>query len=1125
MNEGIKSPPRQLSLNDSEMATRVQAFDWASTPLGPIEQWPPGLRTAASLCLNSRFPMMVWWGSDLTYIYNDAYAPMLGQRHPAALGRPGAEVWADVWPIIGPQVEAVMQQGKSTWNERVRLVMERNGYPEETWFTWSYSAISDDQGNIGGLLNTCREDTTQVLAEARHAFLAELGDTLHHLSEFRAMKTASAERLGFHLGVDGVSYLAIDEGTAEFVMEAQWTADGATPLAGRHPLSVVSEAIRALLRRGITVRLADLLGDSAGGKTTEKGALGNVRLFTALIVPHFNEDRLTGVLYLRCHRERYWSNEVVQLAGQVAERTWEAAARAEAQKALKVSEERFRTLFDSIDEGFCVIEMIFDAALKPVDYRFLEINPAFAKHSGLKDAEGRSILEMGITLEPEWFETYGRVALTGEPVRWVNRAQDLGGRWFGLYAFRVGAPENHRVAILFTDMTVQKGAEEVLRDSEERLSEIFRQAPSFICVLRGPDHIVERANDRYYQLVGHRDILGKSIRDALPEVAGQGYFERLDDVYRTGTSWIGSDVPVSLQRTPGATPERRYLDLVYMALRGSDGNINGILAQGVDLTERKQAESAVRESEERLRLIMANVKDHAIFTLDLDGRVTAWNVGATLVFGYDEHEILDQSAAILFTPEDRAANRPQIEMRLAAVEDVADDTRCHIRKDGRRFFASGSLEGLRDEAGQLRGFVKVVRDITQERKMDEQREQLLGVERTAREEAERIGRMKDEFLATLSHELRTPLSAILGWAQILARPEDRDEETVAQGIEVIERNARAQSKLIEELLDMSRIISGKVRLDIGAVNLADIINAALAAVRPSADAKGIRLQSTFDPSVDVVKADPNRLQQVLWNLLSNAVKFTSRGGRAQVALTRVESHIEISVADTGQGIKREFLPHVFERFRQADASTTRTHGGLGLGLAIVKNLVELHGGVVRASSPGEGHGSTFVVSLPLTPQFSAGAEESPSFLSTQTPSGDAVKRISLNGIRVLIVDDEPDARSLIRRFLEVSHAEVTVADSMATALEAIAREVPDILVSDIGLPDQDGYDLIRELRLLPADRGGSIPAIALTAFARTEDRQRALVGGYQMHISKPVDVAELIAAIKSLVDLAQRRRS
>ena len=397
-----------------------------------------------------------------------------------------------------------------------------------------------------------------------------------------------------------------------------------------------------------------------------------------------------------------------------------------------------------------------------------------------------------------------------------------------------------------------------------------------------------------------------------------------------------------------------------------------------------------------------------------------------------------------------------------------------------------------------------------------EREKLLAAEREARAEAERISRVKDEFLATLSHELRTPLNAILGWAQILAGG-PREPEDMAEGLRTIERNARAQTQIIEDLLDMSRIINGKVRLDVQRIELTAVIEAALETVRPAAEAKEIRVEKVLDPLAGVFSGDPNRLQQVFWNLLSNAVKFTPRGGRVQVLLERVNSHLEVSVIDSGEGIAPEFLPHVFDRFRQADPSTTRRHGGLGLGLAIVKQLVELHGGSIRAKSPGAGQGSTFTVSLPLTimqPEPPEPQRQHP--VASPVARADNGDRVTLEGVTVLVVDDEPDARSVVRRLLEERHARVVTASSAAEALELVRRQRPAVLVSDIGMPVEDGHSLIRRVRALGTADGGETPAVALTAYARSEDRVRAIENGFQMHVAKPVEAGELVRIVAAL---------
>ncbi|MGE3779997.1 MAG: response regulator [Pirellulaceae bacterium] len=412
-------------------------------------------------------------------------------------------------------------------------------------------------------------------------------------------------------------------------------------------------------------------------------------------------------------------------------------------------------------------------------------------------------------------------------------------------------------------------------------------------------------------------------------------------------------------------------------------------------------------------------------------------------------------------------------------------------------------------------WLAIVSDVTARIHFEREREELLLSERAARTDAERANQLKDDFLATLSHELRTPLSAIVGWSQVL-KMSGVGSPTLTEAVEAIDRNAKAQVQLIDDLLDVSRITSGKLRLDVQSVDPSTLVEGALSAILPAAEAKGIQVSKALDPTAGPVHGDPTRLQQIVWNLVNNAVKFTSKGGRVHVTLKRADTHIELAVADTGIGINSHLKTRIFERFRQGDSSTTREYGGLGLGLAICKQLVEMHGGSIYAESEGENRGSTFFVVLPISP-FRAGEVPDESRPSS---SGQAVARradpAKLSGVRVLLVDDDPDARSFLMRIVSESGAESKVVDSVAHALAAIDEFQPQVLVSDLGMPVQDGFDLIRELRA----RGHGfkeLPAIALTAYARPDDRRRVLMAGYQVHIPKPVDPRELTAAIAALV--------
>jgi PAS domain S-box-containing protein len=799
----------RLLLPDNETGALFRSTDWSATPLGPLERWPRSLLTAVGICLNSRFPMFVWWGPDLVNIYNDAYIPVLGKRHSAAFGRCAPTIWGEIWPVVGPQAEAVMQRGEATWNERVLLVMERHGYTENTWFTWSYSPIPDDVGGIGGVFCACTEDTPRVLVE----------------------------------------------------------------------------------------------------------------------------------------RER-------------------------------------------------------DHLLQEVELE------------------------------------------------------------------------------------------------RRRLNEAFQQSPSFLAVLRGPDHTFEFVNERYHQLVGRRDIVGKPVRAALPEIEGQGFFEILDRVYASGEPFRGDAVRLLLRREADRPLEEVFVDFLYQPMRGPDGEVVGILAHGVDVTAQTRVQRTLKESEARFRQL-ADAMPQIVFTALPDGTVDYFNQQWYEYTGLPRGAIGYDAWVAVHTEE---GLRRALDAWGQAVR-TGQQFECEYplkRHDGEYRWHLGRAVPIRDEQDRIVRWYGTNTDI-HERKQFEQSLQ------EARAEAERASRMKDEFLATLSHELRTPLNAIHGWAQILklraALPAD-----LAQGVAVIERNARAQGHIIDDLLDMSAIISGKVRLEPQRLDLAEAVRAAARSAAPTAAVKDLKLQTRLPPHGAAINGDANRLQQVLWNLLSNAIKFTPSGGRVDVTLDEEDAGYRVRVADTGEGIEPEFQPHIFDRFRQADASKARRHGGLGLGLAIVKQLVELHGGSVQAESEGANRGATFTVTLPRFVERALAA-------APPAPRSEAAE---VAGLKVLVVDDDADAREMLKHLLEGCEASVTIAASAAEAAQLMRRRRFDVLVSDIGMPGEDGHAMLRRIRTLRPEEGGDIPAIALSAYARAEDRVQAVRAGFQLHLAKPVEPAELIAMVASV---------
>ncbi len=532
--------------------------------------------------------------------------------------------------------------------------------------------------------------------------------------------------------------------------------------------------------------------------------------------------------------------------------------------------------------------------------------------------------------------------------------------------------------------------------------------------------------------------------------------------------------------------------------------------------DRARAEKSLRESEQHLAA-MVNQTISGITETDLAGYFIFANDRFCEITGFSREELLGGLRMHDITHPDDLPQSAEPFQLLAEKGIPFTVEKRYLRKDGSIIWVKNSVSATKNADGKQQSVVAVMVDITENKRAEIEREKILESEQEARRQAEQANSLKDEFLATLSHELRTPLNAILGWSKML-QTKDLGEEVTKKAIDTIERSARSQNQLIEDLLDVSRIITGKLRLDVQAIDLPNVITAAVDAARPAAEAKNIRLQILLDPQAVPISGDPDRIQQIVWNLLSNAVKFTPKNGRIQVRLERINSHIEIVVSDTGKGIEPEFLAHVFNRFSQSDGSMTRRHGGLGLGLAIVRQLVELHGGTVSVESDGIEKGTTFTVCLPLLPVRREAANDEERRVHPKAAADGAGFDCppELDDIRILLVEDEADSRDLVNLVLEECGAKVETAESAAEALTAVQREKFHIIISDIGMPDEDGFTLIGKIRKLNEEQNGKTPAIALTAYARAEDRVRALRSGFQMHIAKPVEPAELIAVVANL---------
>jgi PAS domain S-box-containing protein len=502
--------------------------------------------------------------------------------------------------------------------------------------------------------------------------------------------------------------------------------------------------------------------------------------------------------------------------------------------------------------------------------------------------------------------------------------------------------------------------------------------------------------------------------------------------------------------------------------------------------------------------------DDAIVSKTLEGVITSWNHGAEKIFGYSAAEAIGQHITLII-PSERRAEEDDVLARIGRGEKIDHFETVRQTKDGRKVDISLTVSPVRDPKGRIIGASKVARDITERKRAEAERVRLVDREHAARRTAEEANRLKDDFLATVSHELRNPLNSIVGWAGLL-RSGKLDEKKTVRGVEAIMQAAQAQAQIISDLLDVSRIISGRLRLDIRPFELIQVIEAAIDTMRPAADAKRIRLEALLDRSASTMAGDPDRLRQVFWNLFSNAVKFTPNDGCIRILSRRIDAHIEVVVSDTGIGIEPQFLPYVFDRFRQGDSGTDRQSSGLGLGLAIVRHLIELHGGTVYAESKGSGQGASFAIRLPILIAHTAGDR-----VHTAVEEIISVEDgPSLQNLKVLVVDDEAGTREVISTVLSHALAEVRTAESAGEALEILDEWLPDVIVADIGMPNVDGYEFIRQVRARRPQRGGEVPAAALTAYARTQDRLRVLSAGFQMHVPKPIQQVELITVVASL---------
>jgi PAS domain S-box-containing protein len=966
-------------------------------------------------------------------------------------------------------------------------------------------------------------------AQENVQFLSELNEALLPLVEVGQIMTVSVHMLAEHLGVDRCTYAEAETGNEQFVVLADYTRDPASGIGGEDNMCELEDEGRRMLSENRPHIVNDVETQFPTGKDLSVYRRAGIR--SLVCVPLKKEGSFVARIAVHQETPRRWSNEEIKLISIVVNRCWEAAVRARAVRRLKDSDERYRAFISNSSEAVWRYELDKPIPVTlPEDEQvelfyqhgyLAECNEAFARihgRSSVDEIVGERVTVLLVRIDAKEIIEHSRAFVRGgyRLMGLETREVDIHGNAKYFLSNLIGIEENGAIVRVWgtqRDITQYKETENALRASEERLRRITEATQDALWE-------IDLKTNQLWWSEGARPLFGHSpaeLRIGLEDWYKGIHPEDVARVHDGFEEFMKTDVDewADEYRFRRADGSYVYIQDGGCKFRGENGiplHIDGAM---VDITERRTAEAAIRESEERFSKAFLASPDCLVISRVADGLIIEANDSFASLAGYRREELLGKSTLALGLYAD-PKDRERMATMLIQQNYVRDFEFAMKRKSGEIRLMRFSAEPL-----ELRGehcWLTIGHDVTERKRADEALERLLRQEKASREEAEAANRMKDEFLATVSHELRTPLTAIMGWTSMLlnrALPEPQ----VQHALEVIARSAKSQSELIADILDMSRIITGRLKLDVRPFEIETAFQAAIDVVRPSAQAKHVALQVVMDGNHTMIFGDATRLQQAIWNLLSNAVKFTDAGGHIEAKLTHTLDEAEISVTDSGIGIDPQFLPYLFERFRQADSSSTRRYGGLGLGLAIVRHVVEMHGGRVSAVSSGEGRGATFKITLPLMANLQAPhAEVRPLESTPAAPAAGTPEETiqTLDHVRVLVVEDDADTLDVLKAVLNNYGADVVTATSAREAIDTFEHWQPDVLVSDLAMPDQDGYQLIRQLRSRDPDHGGNTPAVALTAYARNEDRTRALAAGFQMHLAKPIAPRELIAALASL---------
>jgi signal transduction histidine kinase/DNA-binding response OmpR family regulator len=1271
MSSRLPVDPLELTFlaGGGEMGARMRELDWADTPLGPPVAWPQSLRSTVSMLLPSKAQIAVFWGSEFVLLYNDAYRPVLGAKHPEALGTRGNQVWSEIWDgQLRALLEGVVRTGEAFWARDLLFVMQRHGFVEDTYFDVSYDPVRVESGTVGGVFCIVTETTERVVGERRLALLRDLAaQNATARSESEACVLAMNTLVGkpdvaFALAYLGDELHAATPGATERLAEAAPALVKTLPLpssSGRRPGRLIvgvngrrpfdagycsfldlvadqlaialtnarayeverqrAEALAALdraktaffsnvsheFRTPLTLLVGpledELMDDAAPGglhrervETAHRNALRLLRLVNTLldfsrieagrIDASYEPTDLSGLtadlasvfrsavekaglaLTVDCpplpeavHVDRdMWEKIVLNLLSNAFKFTLQGEIRVELRA--HDGDVRLRVA----DTGVGIPESELDRVFE----RFHRV-----RHARGRTHEGTGI---GLALVQELARLHGgSVHVTSTEGRGTTFTVSIRTGTAHLPPDRISAPRQ----LTPTGIGAIPYVEEALRwlpESGQRTATVAgesvpkRWAATGVAGTPGRILIADDNADMrdylarilgpYYQVevVADGAAALERLRADPPDLV-------LSDVMMPTLDGFGLVAAVRADSRTSAMP------IVLLSARaGEEARIEGLkagadeylvkpfsarellasVASQLELARvRRDAEQALHEHvavTETLNQVGALVTSN----LDRTRVVQAVTDAATEVtgaeFGAFFYNVLDENGEsyMLYTisgvpreafskfpmPRNTAVFEPTFKgTRVVRSDDITKDPEYghnaphYGMPPGHLPVTSYLAVPVKGRGGDVIGGLFFGHSEAGRFKSHHERLAVgigawaaVALENAAlHASVQEASRLKDEFLASLSHELRTPLNAILGYGRMLQSgmlPAEKREK----GVDIIVRNATSLTQIVEDVLDISRIVSGKMRLDVQPVDLSNVVRNAIDVIAPTADAKGVRIEAILDPQAGPISGDPERLQQILWNLLSNGIKFTKQGGKVQVRLERVNSHVELTVSDTGIGIAAEFLPHVFERFRQADGGTKRERGGLGLGLSIARQLTEMHGGAIDVSSAGQGQGATFRVTIPLMSVMPAREREGPRGHPAAVSLAAGIGSESLSGVHVLAVDDEPDALTLLGEVLEAAGARVTTAQSAEEALAKLLPDVPDVVVADLGMPHMDGFEFIARLRHHESSKVREVPAAALTAYARSEDRMRVLRGGFQIHLAKPIEPAELVTTIAAL---------